>query len=570
MKRIIALLAVAVSAAQIASAQRLEIVSGQRAETSSPRHYLRGMTDPDARIEVNGRSFKVYPTGAFAAEVMLEEGNNSVKVTATAPDGRRSEQSFDIRYVRAPRTDAPVEGFAIAEIGTIPQDVRAVSAGDRISLSVKATPRCRVELSDGSPLTETAQGGIYRGVMTVTENDARLAGPLTVRLVRGADTLMKSMDRRIEVLSSSEPKMLRTVGELPYINYGLGTDRLGGSKMSRITSGILLEAVGRVGDQYKVRLSKNRTAYVPLDCVEEAAAGTLPAQSLVGSWSVRGGERGDVVRIALSERLPFATFQQTDPARVVVDIYGAVANTSWITQYPETLRAIERVDYEQIEEDIFRVVITLRSGRHWGHSVSYDGTAMIIKVKAEPELRLRGLHVALDAGHGGPYSGAVGTTGALEKDVNLALVKMLRDELERRGAKVTLTREEDTNISMNERLLALRKADPDLVISIHCNAGGSPLNPLGTSTYYRHIGFRPLSTAILARLLTLGVNNFGNVGSFNFALNSPTEYPNVLVETLFISSPAEEAKLLDEKFRRQLVRQIVLGVEDYLKESKQR
>lgn len=565
MKRIIALLAAAVSAVQPISAQRLEIVSGRRAETSSPRHYLRGMTDPDARIEVNGRSFTVYPTGAFAAEVQLEEGVNVVTVAATAPDGSRSEQSFDIRYIRPQRSEKTVEGFAIADIGTVPQDVRAVSAGDRISLSVRATPKCRVELLDGTPLAESAESGVYRGVMTVAENDARLAGPLSVRLVRGADTLVGSMDRGIEVLSASAPKMLRTVGELPYLNYGLGTDRLGGSKMSRITAGILLEAVGRVGDQYKVRLSRNRTAYIPVDCVEEAAAGTLPAQSLVGSWSVRGEERGDAVRIALSERLPFATFQQTDPARVVVDIYGAVANTSWITQYPETLRAIEKVDYEQIEEDVFRVVITLRSGRHWGHSIDYDGTSMVVRVKAAPEPKLRGLHVALDAGHGGSNSGAAGTTGVLEKDINLALVKMLRDELEKRGARVTLTRGEDTDVSMTERLLLLRRADPDLAVSIHCNAGGSPLDPLGTSTYYRHIGFRPLSTAILARLLTLGVNDFGNIGSFNFALNSPTEYPNVLVETLFLSSPEEEVKLLDEGFRRRLVRRIVLGIEDYLK-----
>ena len=338
--------------------------------------------------------------------------------------------------------------------------------------------------------------------------------------------------------------------------------------LSRITDGILLEAVGKTGGMYKVRLSKNRTAYIPEDCVEQAPEGMLPHQSLVEAWSVRGNDKGDVVTISLSERLPFATFQMTDPSRICVDIFGAVANTSWITQIPDTWNVISHVDYEQIEEDIFRVILTLRNDQHWGHSVSYNGTSMVIRVKKQPELTLRGMHIALDAGHGGESRGAVGTTGCNEKDINLAIVKELKSALESRGAKITLTRDGDYDVSMNDRLLLLRKADPDLLISIHCNAGGSPFTGKGTSTYYRHIGFRPLSTAILSRVLTLGVNNFGNIGSFNFALSSPTEYPNVLVETLFMSSPEDEARLMDPEFRTDLVKQIVKGLEDFLRETK--
>jgi N-acetylmuramoyl-L-alanine amidase len=121
---------------------------------------------------------------------------------------------------------------------------------------------------------------------------------------------------------------------------------------------------------------------------------------------------------------------------------------------------------------------------------------------------------------------------------------------------------------MSERILNLRKINPDLLVSIHCNAGGSPFTGKGTSTYYRHTGFRPLSTAILKRLLELDVNNFGNIGSFNFALNSPTEYPNVLVETLFLSSPEDEAKILDENFQNNMIDKIMQGLQDFLNEQK--
>ena len=114
-----------------ANAQRLEIVAGQRAETSSAKHYLRGMTDPDARIEVNGRTFKVYPTGAFAAEVQLTEGDNKVTVKAVRPDGSTREESFDIRYT-LPQKPQPVEGFAIERFTTVPARIEAVSVGDQI------------------------------------------------------------------------------------------------------------------------------------------------------------------------------------------------------------------------------------------------------------------------------------------------------------------------------------------------------------------------------------------------------------------------------------------------------
>lgn len=546
-----------------AAAQRLEIGRGERAETTTARHSITGVADPDATLTVNGKQFPVYATGGFAAEAMLEEGKNTVTIVAVSKNGR-AEKTFDIELVKQP-AKAPAEGINLFECNTVPADIKAVTAGERVALRVVGTPGCKVSIVGGCELTEVGKG-VYQGMITAKKGCKVLAEPLQFSIEGEESTATYTMKEAIKVIDPNAPVMLRTVGELPYLNYGLGTDRLGGSKIGHITEGILLEAVGEVGNQYKVRLSKNRTAYVPKSCVEVQPAGTLPAQSLVGSWSVRGGETADVVRVSLSERLPFATFHQMDPARVVVDIFGAVANTSWLTQYPETKNAIKSVDYEQVEEDIFRVIITLSHDAHWGHSVRYEGNSLVIRVKAAPKASLRGLHVAIDAGHGGPYKGAVGVAGVEEKDVNLDLAHMLREALEKRGAKVTMTRSEDVDVSMSERVLMLRKADPNLLISIHCNAGGSPLKPLGTSTYYRHPGFQPLSTAILKRVLELDMNNFGNIGSFNFILNSPYEYPNALLETLFISAPAEEARLVDPKFRKDLIDRVVKGLEDYLKE----
>ena len=69
-------------------------------------------------------------------------------------------------------------------------------------------------------------------------------------------------------------------------------------------------------------------------------------------------------------------------------------------------------------------------------------------------------------------------------------------------------------------------------------------------------------------MLELGLKEHGNNSSFNFMLNSPIEYLNALVETLFISNPEDEMKMLDEKFQQQIADKIVQGVKDFLEGCK--
>ena len=79
---------------------------------------------------------------------------------------------------------------------------------------------------------------------------------------------------------------------------------------------------------------------------------------------------------------------------------------------------------------------------------------------------------------------------------------------------------------------------------------------------------RDSAEAIARRMLQLDVPFFGLVGNFNFSLNGPTDYPNMLVEGLFMSSLHEEELLADPEFRTRMARQIYLGIEDYLKTVK--
>jgi N-acetylmuramoyl-L-alanine amidase len=127
-----------------------------------------------------------------------------------------------------------------------------------------------------------------------------------------------------------------------------------------------------------------------------------------------------------------------------------------------------------------------------------------------------------------------------------------------------MTREKDTSLSMVERIEFLKAQNPDMLISIHLNSSSKD-SIQGVSTYYRYIGFRPLSVSILNHMLDLNLKEFGNVGAFNFSLSGPTDYPNCLVEVAFLSNKEDEKKILSPAFREAVAKKIVEGIEEFLK-----
>jgi N-acetylmuramoyl-L-alanine amidase len=357
----------------------------------------------------------------------------------------------------------------------------------------------------------------------------------------------------------------KTTGRLPYLEYGLGDDRLGGAKLGYLDTSVIVKVIDSVKDDYKVQLSRNHFAWLPKSGFSPDSAIKLRPFYLTGSWKVFGDDNYDYVTISLDERLPYRSQQRINPSQVVVDIFGVTSNTNWITQLT-TSKEIRNVYHEQIEDDVFRVIIELRHSQHWGHAIYYEGTKLVIRVKRQPDdLRLKKMRIIVDAGHGGDNAGAKGTTsGIAEKDYTLKIAKELQRALGKEKANVVMMRETDTSMSMVERVEKAKLEDPDFLISIHLNSSSRD-SISGTSTYYRYIGFRPLTQYILKRMTELGLNDFGNIGSFNFTLSGPTEFPNCLVEVAFLSNEADEKKILNPRFHKQVASKIVSGIKDWLK-----
>lgn len=372
--------------------------------------------------------------------------------------------------------------------------------------------------------------------------------------------------------SVTHPLMVHTIGRLPYLEYGLGDDRLGGAKMTYLDSGVVMQVVDSAEGKYKVQLSKNHSAYIPKENVSRLPFKIPRPYYLSAGWKVYGDDttNADYVTILLDERLPYRSIQQINPSRIVIDIFGATSNSNWISQF-KSVKEIKNTWYEQTEDDVMRVFIELKHNQHWGYHISYDTVVskLIIKVKRQPpSLVLSRMKIAIDAGHGGDNIGATGVkSGIKEKDYTLKIATELNKLLRKYKVKTFMVRTKDTTLSMAERIGMLKAWNPDLLISVHLNSSGNP-QISGTSTYYRYIGFRSLSQSILSRMLELKLTEAGNVGGFNFALNGPTDYPNCLVEVAFLSNPADEKRILNAKFRSSVAQKIFEGINDWLKKIK--
>lgn len=367
---------------------------------------------------------------------------------------------------------------------------------------------------------------------------------------------------------NSLPKYIlaRSAGKLPALAYGLGEDRLGGAKLGYIDTNIILRVVDSTKSMYSVQLSKYHTAYIDKAYLKFDSLPNEKPFYITNSVSAKGDSLFDYVGISMEEKLPYKSYMEIYPSRIILEIYGVQSNTNWITQL-QSLKEVKNVYYNQVEDDVLRVTIELQHRQHWGYSIGYKGKVLVVTVKRQPlKLDIRNIKIAIDAGHGGTNGGAAGIrTGAAEKTYTLLFAKALQTYLKKKGVKkIVMTRTADTTFDNKDRILFLQEQNPDILISLHLNSS-SNAQVKGVSTYYKHIGFRPLTTAILNRMLQLKLNEFGNVGSFNFVLNSPTDFPNSLVEIAFLSNEEDERRILSPKFHTDVAQKVYAGIVDWLK-----
>ena len=558
---------------------KLSIVRGKVDTVTTRSHVIVGLAPQGSEVHVNKEKVKVYKTGSFGYEARLNPGNNRIEVECVQGE-TKSNISLNIFYRSQPKPLPPAD-WKPEQLALFPAGKQVwVMEGEPLQISLVSKKGAQLSWYQGEPLfemalspSEQAQIGkdrsLYQGYRLMHRED--IANSPQLMIADSAAGVAKAYSiGEVKVLLPERPITVRSLKNA-FLNESWGGDRLGGSKINFLDSGICMQVVGKADGLLKVRLAPHYTAYIPEAVVELLPEGNYPPKSLSGSWTIDRSGKFDVISIGLPARHPYTLFQETEPNRLVVDLYGVSCNTNWMTHTLRT-KEVEHIDIRQVAPEVMRVVIDLKDDTAWGFKVEYVGTSLRISIRHKPDLSKvaqgdwSGLSFAVDAGHGGMESrGAVSPAGYMEKDQNFAMARMLKEMLEAKGAKVVLTRPQDKDVKMDDRRALVRKSEVDFLVSIHCNAGGNPLRTGGTSTYYKYIGFQDLSAAILPRLLELPVQNFGNIGHFNFSLNGVTDCPNVLVETLFMSSLEDEERIVDPAFQRKMMEKVLLGIEDYLK-----
>jgi len=274
------------------------------------------------------------------------------------------------------------------------------------------------------------------------------------------------------------------------------------------------------------------------------------------------------------------------------------------------------------EEDKTRIVIDLYDFVYWWKPTQLqtdEGVLLNLKLKTDRNLKAmtRDIVVAIDAGHGGKYPGAVGPNNILEKDVTLLIAKELERTLrDTNGYKPVMIRSGDETIGLNDRFQNARKMGADIFISIH--ADGFRLSSVkgasvfiwsdeASSTIARNLSEKQrkriqadinnlqpgdfnedLARALYPKIYQNKINQSKilgtkildqlkrdpytkihkkNVEFADFRVLKSIDIPSVLVESGFITNPEDAQRLKGKPGRRMIARSIFLGIHNYFLEN---
>ena len=195
-----------------------------------------------------------------------------------------------------------------------------------------------------------------------------------------------------------------------------------------------------------------------------------------------------------------------------------------------------------------------------------------VKKNTEP-----GKIMVIDAGHGGMDPGKVGVNNALEKDVNLSIVKKLKALMEKEGVRVILTRDSDKALyrssdthkksaDLQRRTNLITESKADLVVSIHQNSFPSP-DVKGAQVFYYEDSpeSEMLAQCVQDRLRAdLDPENKREIKpNASYYLLKQNPCPMVIVECGFLSNPEEADLLITDEYQDRIARAVRKGVLDY-------
>ena len=312
------------------------------------------------------------------------------------------------------------------------------------------------------------------------------------------------------------------------------------------------------------------------------------------------------------------SYSLNTPSRLVLDIYDTKLKEDINISYNYPIKKIRSIS----EGNTSRIVIDLYENIFWEKPIQVqtkNGVMLTLVTKRIKNLEnsIRDIVIAIDAGHGGKYPGAVGPNNILEKDVTLLIAKELERTLrDTSGYYPVMIRSNDETIDLNSRYQEARKKGADAFISIHADGfrlesvkGASVFiwSDEASSTVARNLSEKQrkriqadiknlkdddfnedkarnnypemyknkidqsqiLGTKILEQLKRDPYTKIHkqNVEYADFRVLKSVDIPSVLVESGFITNPEDAARLKGKAGRRMIARSIFLGIHNYFKQE---
>ncbi|MFP7476845.1 N-acetylmuramoyl-L-alanine amidase [Terribacillus saccharophilus] len=182
---------------------------------------------------------------------------------------------------------------------------------------------------------------------------------------------------------------------------------------------------------------------------------------------------------------------------------------------------------------------------------------------AEPSSSQPVQRIVIDPGHGGKDPGAIGND-TMEKWVALTISEKLQHRLLANGYDVKMTRSEDNFIPLSERASLSNNWKADLFVSVHANSATSS-SAKGLESYYYGASSsgKQLASSIQTALVSNTDNENRGTHSADFYVLRHTSMPAVLVETGFISNPADAVLLNDSNYQDKVANSIAEGITNY-------
>lgn len=526
--------------------------------------FLMGTSDPGLPLVLDGEELdRTTAGGTWGALKKLEMGEN----TFTLRQGELTRQVTVRRYTPGVTTiDSITEGSIFPRYSCgVDSDAKLVlSCMAPAGGSVTATLNGRtISLAQDGTAAQNGVPVAFRGTMELNPadydpNTTAGIGPVTYQLTYGGVTSSYQSQGEVYVAGRNAPLVVENTAQLSAVLTDPDDDETITGSLKPGARAYVEETVrtsrgGAVTLAYKLRGSGYILAGTPgSGPMAEVVTGAPQVSMEIGEITTSLGEDGSLT-VTLGEGTP-AVVASRDGEQLVLDCFATT-----VSGEPAQLTNgfIRSASAREITGGT-RITLALEpEGGLWGYDLFYrDGkTCLYLKPAPKPggsyACPLEGVTVLLDPGHGGSDPGAMGVagqSGPAEAQLNLAVSQAVKYRLEQLGASVSLTRTDDSKVSLNQRVDAATAMRPDIFLSIHHNSGvltGNMNQARRMECYY----FEDISAPFARALMDALPGAVGRPGTepeqARYYVTRQTGNPAVLLEVGFMVNPLEYEECLD-------------------------